>query len=296
MTSRKWCFTLFVIEGEVIEREGVWEIGSGGTLKALIDAMSETEYDGIVGYVEAQLEECPDSGRLHWQGVLHLKSPVRMSALKKLLGNSVHLETMKGPWKKALDYVRKDQSSLGISLKAGVEPKGQGARSDLEGVCQRIVSGESLKDIAHESPATFVRNYRGLSVLASLSQKGREKMTECHIIWGVSGAGKTHSVWAKEPDLYVKGEGKWWDGYCGQKAVLFDDVDWDMMELYMSHTNWLKLLDKYPMDVEVKGGTTKFLAERVYITSMYDPSRFLLRDGVKRRVTTVVHMDGSYVT
>lgn len=58
------------------------------------------------------------------------------------------------------------------------------------------------------------------------------------------------------------------------EAVLFDDFRADVCELH-----WLlQLLDRYPIDVPVKGGFVAFRPKRIYITSAFPP------EGVYRNV------------
>lgn len=59
----------------------------------------------------------------------------------------------------------------------------------------------------------------------------------------------------------------WFDGYEGQENVLFDDFHGGVFKLpYL-----LKLLDRYPMRVPVKGGFVQWKPRRIFITSNIDP-------------------------
>lgn len=67
------------------------------------------------------------------------------------------------------------------------------------------------------------------------------------------------------PDLYQVFDVRtpWFDGYDGQKAVLFDEMGPGVM-----HWNMLKrLLDRYPMQVPVKGGSVHWNPEVIILTS-----------------------------
>lgn len=84
----------------------------------------------------------------------------------------------------------------------------------------------------------------------------------------------------------------WWDGYDGQETVLLDD-----------YTGWLpmavllRLLDRYPMTGQVKGGQTWLRMKTIIITSNFgyqewykDPTtRFL--DALQRRIHTIWHCE-----
>lgn len=72
-----------------------------------------------------------------------------------------------------------------------------------------------------------------------------------------------------EDNIYIqngpnsKGGAMWWDGYCGQKVVILDDYrPWWCPFSFM-----LRLLDRYPIQVQVKGGFVNFVPEKIVITT-----------------------------
>lgn len=87
-------------------------------------------------------------------------------------------------------------------------------------------------------------------------------------LYGESGLGKSHAVRTAEPDLYIKGQNKWWDGYSGQEAVLIDDFDKGGQCLAHHIKIWA---DKWKCTGEIKGGTIPLNFSRLYITSNYRP-------------------------
>jgi hypothetical protein len=90
------------------------------------------------------------------------------------------------------------------------------------------------------------------------------------VYWGRTGAGKTRAVFDNVPspeDIYVHPGGQWFDGYDGQPIVLFDDFGGSEFKL----TYFLKLLDRYPMQVPIKGGFVSWIPKEVYITSNRNP-------------------------
>uniref|UniRef100_UPI004048ADC4 RNA helicase domain-containing protein n=1 Tax=Polynucleobacter sp. TaxID=2029855 RepID=UPI004048ADC4 len=56
---------------------------------------------------------------------------------------------------------------------------------------------------------------------------------------------------------------KWWDGYDGESDIIIDDYRRD----FCTFADLLRLLDRYPLQVEVKGGTINFNAKRIFITT-----------------------------
>lgn len=84
-------------------------------------------------------------------------------------------------------------------------------------------------------------------------------------IYGAPGIGKSHSVRALHPDLYIKPQSKWWDGYDGHKIVLLDDFD--AKDIF---GHYLKIwADKYHFEAEIKNGITNPVYTHFYITSNY---------------------------
>lgn len=55
----------------------------------------------------------------------------------------------------------------------------------------------------------------------------------------------------------------WWDGYIGQKTVVLDDFrPW-----WCPFSFLLRILDRYPIRVQVKGGFVNFVPEKIIITT-----------------------------
>lgn len=59
----------------------------------------------------------------------------------------------------------------------------------------------------------------------------------------------------------------WFDGYEGQDDVLMDDYQCSMLDREF----FLRLLDRYPMQVPVKGGFVEWRPKRIIITSNHNP-------------------------
>lgn len=248
--------------------------------------------DETMKYLFFQLERGNEKGKLHWQGLVVMKQACRYTKVAKIIGKDCHVENMEGTIEQSVTYCSKSDTKIDGPWEYGEKPKGRGHRSDLDSLCEDLKGGMSIKEVACNYPASFIRNYRGIDKFKSLIDKKRDFMTELYIIWGASGSGKTRSVVEKEKDLYIHTGGSWWDGYSGQEAVLIDDVKWEEMGDVMKHTEFLRMIDRYPYQVPIKGGFVNFVTKRVYVTSMYDPVDWLLKDGIKRRCHDVTKLDG----
>lgn len=64
---------------------------------------------GVV-HIQGQLEEGDSTGYLHWQLVVTLASKQRLSAVKRIFGDSLHAEPTKS--NSARDYVFKEDTSI----------------------------------------------------------------------------------------------------------------------------------------------------------------------------------------
>lgn len=71
---------------------------------------------------------------------------------------------------------------------------------------------------------------------------------------GSPGVGKTHLIMENySGSLYEKAQNKWWDGYCDQRLVLLDDLDYEggnKLGHYLKR--WA---DRYEVAAECKGAT-----------------------------------------
>ncbi len=113
-------------------------------------------------------------------------------------------------------------------------------------------------------------------------------------IYGPPGTGKSTYVWdnVKNTSFYQPPpirDGKiWFDGYTGQDVLWLED----MVLNTLSRDLILRILDKFPLLCEVKGGTTYACWTKVYITSNQEPE--YLEEAVQRRFTDVIFFDGGY--
>lgn len=277
--SRKWCFTL----------------------NNPPDVPAEAIYgdDWIVEYLVVGYEIAPTTGTPHHQGYVRFANPRAFGGVRKLLPEA-HWEAVKGTEAQNFDYCSKDRQ---IILECGTrevpaddpEPdkSKQGKRNDIKRVREMVAAGCGMRQI------TMVTNsYQAMKcadLLLRYHETKRDWKPEVTWIYGPTATGKTAYARAlADPDnVWFSGrDGKWFEGYDAHEDVIFDDVRADFCEFHI----WLRLLDRYPYRIEIKGSSREFLARRIWITSSQSPeSMFASRKGedlrqLLRRLTRVIHV------
>lgn len=209
--------------------------------------------------------EVGEQGTKHIQGYVSWDKRRTLAWVKRWISPRAHLETAKGSAKQNRAYCSKE----GNFEEWGELPAGKGSRTDLSRAVELIQQGCSVREIARESPATVVRYGGGLQRLQQLHRPERESPPEIWVFWGRTGTGKTRRVWefVDTAELWVHPGDRWFDGYDGHKAVLFDDFDGSWFKLVYL----LRLLDRYPMSVPVKGAYAWWNPTTIYITSNLEP-------------------------
>lgn len=278
--ARHWCFTLnnYVESDETL-------------LGELIDSD-----DNPVTYV-IYGRETGENGTPHLQGYLELSTKKRLSSLKSIIGTRYHFEKRRGTPEQAIEYCKKDGVFFTFGEPSSVSSS-QGKRTDLEEIREKIKSGSSEKDIAEEHFSQWIWHRRSFGQYRNLCCGQRNFKSEVYVYYGATGSGKTRSIYECEPDLWISSDNslKWFDGYHGQSAALFDDF------VSIKNEKWgllLRLLDRYPMSVPIKGGFVEWVPRKIYFTSNLHPDEWYTgvseesRQALHRRITTIKYFDGN---
>lgn len=302
---RNVCFTLFVENTEPIR--------------------INTTRNGlpIVRYYVYQFERTPDTNRLHAQGFLQLADDVKMRlrAIKTTIfeSDTIHIS---GKYKEskseeARDYCMKEQTR-----EAGTVPiqwgefRGsaqQGKRSDIHEALEAVKSGISQEDFRAEFPEPASRCVQYWTQV--FGDREREKWAftqrdvQVYVYYGEPGCGKTSRVYHEVEQQYGTSaviytveltNPIWFDSYFGQPVMLIDDfsADW---KAALPLVKMLRILDRYPLRLNVKSSHGWMAAERIYITSNIHPQEWYGSDNpvsiraLMRRLTHVeeIHADAN---
>lgn len=248
--------------------------------------LEEKHATNLIKYGIGQIEECPTTGRRHLQFYVQLHRSQRLTWLKAKIDSEAHWEPARGSFEENKKYCTKEESRIEGPWEVGI-PARQGKQTGLDEATELVVSGTPLSEVAKLFPVVWVRHGRGLADLRKtlcLETDRREfgpDGPELWVLWGPAGSGK--SRWVKEhwPDAFWKAPySTWWDGYGTHETVVLDDFKDDGMRL----TDFQRLIDWYPLWVEVKGGSLPMLAKRYVITSNYDPEHWYAKADVHRTV------------
>jgi len=234
-------------------------------------------------------EVAPNTGCLHLQGFCNLKKPMRFSTIKKCFNNRIHIEKANGSDEENEKYC----SKAGDVYRKGT-PDHQGRRTDLETVVSAIQNGEitTPKMVAELHGSVYIKYHRGIEKYLHIMRpvQPRNFLTELRVYWGPPGSGKSRRALEEATTLggesiYYKPRGLWWDGYEQQICVIIDDFyGW------IKYDEILKICDRYPYKVQVKGAFQEFTSKYIWITSNCDTDDWYRFSGysnaaLERRIT-----------
>ena len=148
------------------------------------------------------------------------------------------------------------------------EPPSQGKRTDLVGLKRRLDAGATFSELIDDEEmfVTLSQYPKAVGMYQMAKVKPRQEKTQVLVLYGQAGRGKSYYWKRNYPDAYVKPVGEWWDGYEQQETVVLDDFQGGLLFGFLLH-----LLDRYPLLVQVKGGTRVFNSKTIIITSNFAP-------------------------
>lgn len=291
---RNWCFTINNPDERIVE------------YYKNMPADEMTIYH--IKYLVVQLER-GQHGTRHLQGYLEFDCSMRFNWVKRnLVGfRLAHIEARRGTRLQASMYCQKPNSRVEGPWIYG-DFGHQGARTDLETLRDDVLTGSSTEELLMEHPHKLARYSKFVKLCMEIRLKRRAfelykepelyDKRKVNVLIGKSGSGKTRYIYDKhdieEIYKYCPSGGSrnavWFDGYEGQKIILIDDFcgefDWVLL---------LNILQKYPIQVQVKGGFTWLTWMRIYITSNFEVEEWYpdIEDitPLERRINRVLYVD-----
>lgn len=233
----------------------------------------------------------------HIQGYVQFRLRQRLASVKRILNcPRAHLEAARGDANSNIAYCTKAETRIEEPFHMG-EPVQQGQRTDLSAFNLGIINGLNDKQLIELHMNCFYRYSRVVDRVRSAYREPRNWLMTNKVFWGPSGSGKTRRALEEAgTDFYFVSKGDtnqstWWDGYCGQQTVIIDDfygwLPWSFM---------LRLLDRYPFNVQFKGGSIPFTSKTIIITSNTAPDTWYRNipnndmTPLLRRITEIINL------
>ncbi len=206
-----------------------------------------------------------------------------------------HWEARRGTREQARDYARKEDTRVEGPWEFGDWIDGPGARTDLLSLKADIDAGADDTRLWQDHFGLMCRNTRAVQAYRSAKcATGRDarKRPEAIVFWGYTGVGKSRRVrqlagkdayWVSNPG---RSQSVWFDGYMGQSTLVFDDFyGW------MPWSQLLRIIDRYPFNLNCKGSSSACCATRFFFTSNQHPSMWYPKmpyGTLERRLSAII--------
>lgn len=219
--------------------------------------------------------EVGQHGVPHLQGYMELDVPKRPGAVKALLATDrVHIENAAGSAEQNRQYCSKEDAD---PFTHGTPSRGQGARNDLSAVCDLVTEGANLARIFQEHPTVVLKYHKGIQRCIELRSVPREHQTQFIWRFGSTGTGKSRDTHNESKAMSNNDVSwlsdvscQWFDGYVsGSRGAVLDEFDGSVKLRFL-----LRLLDRYPIKVPIKGGFVEWNPRIVWITSQFSPEHY----------------------
>lgn len=277
---------------------------------------TEAFNQGELMYMRCQLEKSPKTGTIHIQGYLELpRKQAQGSILKKFLWDTSYLRPRRGTRYEAAVYCAKADTKVGERWEIGVSPKQTYVEQRMKAVEEsRTTENRVRLEIMDHPEVKFFDRPQWFREWATKHWQAYKQMLEDvkmmaperhkvrgHVFWGPTHTGKTFAAEAacaalgvSEPFkmTFERGVQHWWNGYGGERAVMFEEFDPDAV-----HPNVFKrLFDKRGCRLGEKGSHRMAKWKHVFITSNRDPKTWWQnweeadRTACMKRLKEIVHM------
>jgi len=226
-------------------------------------------------FVAWGLEHAPTTGTPHIQYCVAFGNrQVAQTTLKKWPGlKRAAIYSMDFSKEANLRYVSKEAGENTFVWGEAPKGRGGGRSKAMDEALADIKGGASIADVANKNGEAIVKFHKGLTIYRSLITPQRDRTEPPIVIWVSGGTGTGKTSWAfelgvkytgSEDEVYITSDPKlhWWEGYDTHPFVVVDDFRPTGIQF-----SWLlRITDRYPVNVEFKGGSVKFKPRVIVFT------------------------------
>lgn len=293
--GRRFCYTIFNFDQRTVD------------LLKLVQ--------GVIYHV-FQVENCPETGRPHLQGFIHLRTVTRPRRLRtEILGApTAHIENSEekehgwsdAQWKTyCTDETKKlpEQNPMDTPYEQGNPGRGQGTQPGLQLLTNQVFENVGTCPVlataclARTYPLECIRHRTGiLGWTNTILIPPPWRHVTVIVYWGATGIGKSrlaghiapNAYWASPPRR--AGETLWFDDYDRQDTIILDDFD----PSWWSEGEFKRYTDGHPVRLHVRGGggSVPCWATKWIFTSNMDPYDWYYDAdlAINRRITWRIHL------
>lgn len=206
----------------------------------------------------------------HYQAYVEFYKPLRFGGIKALCPRA-HIEARRGTRQQCIDYCKKPSTRIDGPWEYGETESKQGKRNDLSDLAMAVKAGATNEALFDLNPGLVLRMNRHIDRLRSWFKPTRTKDLDVILRYGKPGTGKTESCHTDYPDLFRLPVSKdlWMDNYQQEKAVLIDDFAGNV-----GLSQLLQIIDKYPIQVPIKGAFVWWCPDVIIITTNVHPMKW----------------------
>lgn len=157
--SRAWTITVYTVGGEDIQED--WEHEE--------KFLSLFDNEQLMGWM-FQLERCPNTQRLHYQGFFLFQNARAFNVVRDLVAPH-HVEKMAGRVSQNIIYCGKEESRVAGPWRGGDLPVSQGKRKELDSFKEAVRKGTSWNDIIEDHSDVVAKHPGFVSLYRSKHSK-----------------------------------------------------------------------------------------------------------------------------
>ena len=223
-----------------------------------------------------QIEEGEESKSWHAQIFMQFSQCVKGSVVQRMVGgNNPHIEVAHHPVE-ARNYCMKEDTRVTEPVEYGVfnVKYTQGYRTDLNiaklairehGNYRKCLEDDSLDQITSRHP-------KWVQDQLTMVQRTIRDPPIVTVYYGPTMTGKTLRCHVNNPGIHEVRLDSGFINYSGQDLILFDEFDKEPWPFGLM----LKLLDRYPFQVNIKNGYCWWEPSRIFMTSTEHPSEWYI--------------------